>query len=152
MAIPLHCFYKTFPGNESEHWRFFSFRCPRVNTPKLNPQLLTINWPLESSRYMPRADPTENTAFYWPVFTDPLPSNISPSVAHVGFRGNVFTESLPSNGSIRHNINSSAEFIIGLLETSLRSDKLTPLPLTSYVMKLSYEDPDTFYTHLGPLQ
>jgi hypothetical protein len=39
------------------------------------------------------------------VFTDPLPSNRRPIVPCVGSRGNVFTESLPSNGSIRHNIN-----------------------------------------------
>jgi hypothetical protein len=39
------------------------------------------------------------------VFTDPLPSNRHPIAAHVGSRGDVFTESLPSNWSIRHNIN-----------------------------------------------
>jgi hypothetical protein len=39
------------------------------------------------------------------VFTDPLPSNIRPIIARVGSIGNVFTESLPSNGYIRHNIN-----------------------------------------------
>jgi hypothetical protein len=38
------------------------------------------------------------------VFTDPLPNNRHPNVGRVGSRGNVFTESLPSNGSIRHNI------------------------------------------------
>jgi hypothetical protein len=32
-----------------------------------------------------------------------LPSNGRPIVARVCFRGNVFTESLPSNGSIHHN-------------------------------------------------
>jgi hypothetical protein len=38
------------------------------------------------------------------VFTDLLPSNRRPIVARVGSRKNIFTESLPSNGSIRHNI------------------------------------------------
>jgi hypothetical protein len=38
------------------------------------------------------------------VFTDPLPSNRHPIVARVGSRRNVLTESLPSNGSIHHNI------------------------------------------------
>jgi hypothetical protein len=38
------------------------------------------------------------------LFTDPLPSNGRPIVARVRSRGNVFTESLPSNGSIRHSI------------------------------------------------
>jgi hypothetical protein len=38
------------------------------------------------------------------VFTAPLPSNRRPVVARVGSRGNMFTESLPSNGSIRNNI------------------------------------------------
>jgi hypothetical protein len=37
------------------------------------------------------------------VFTYPLPSNRHPIVALVYSRGNVFTESLPSNGSIHHN-------------------------------------------------
>jgi hypothetical protein len=37
-------------------------------------------------------------------FTSPLPSNTHPTVARVGFRGNVFTESLSSNGYTRHSI------------------------------------------------
>jgi hypothetical protein len=32
------------------------------------------------------------------IFTYPLPSNKRPIVTRVGFRGNVFTEPLPSNG------------------------------------------------------
>jgi hypothetical protein len=43
------------------------------------------------------------------MFTDPLPSNRSPTVERVGSRGNVFTESLPSNGYTRHNINMCPE-------------------------------------------
>jgi hypothetical protein len=38
------------------------------------------------------------------VFTDPSSSNRRPIVARVGSRGSVFTESLPSNGSIRHSM------------------------------------------------
>jgi hypothetical protein len=38
------------------------------------------------------------------LFSEPLPSNGRPIVARVRLRGNMFTESLPSNGSIRHNI------------------------------------------------
>jgi hypothetical protein len=38
------------------------------------------------------------------LFTDPLPSNERPIVAHVGSHGSVFTESLPTDGSMRHNI------------------------------------------------
>jgi hypothetical protein len=38
------------------------------------------------------------------VFSEPLPSNRRLIVAHFGSRGNVFTESLPSNGSVRYNI------------------------------------------------
>jgi hypothetical protein len=38
------------------------------------------------------------------LFTDSLPNNIRPIVACVGSRGNIFTESLPSNGSNCHNI------------------------------------------------
>jgi hypothetical protein len=38
------------------------------------------------------------------VYTDPLSSNRPPIIAGVGFRGNVFTEPFPSNGSMRRNI------------------------------------------------
>jgi hypothetical protein len=38
------------------------------------------------------------------VFTDQLPSNKRSIVARLRFRGNVFTESLLRNGSIRHSI------------------------------------------------
>jgi hypothetical protein len=38
------------------------------------------------------------------MFPDPMPSNRRPIVASIGSRGNVFTESLPRNESIRHNI------------------------------------------------
>jgi hypothetical protein len=40
------------------------------------------------------------------VFTDPLPGNRRSIIARIGSRGNVFTESLPSNGYPRHNIHS----------------------------------------------
>jgi hypothetical protein len=46
-----------------------------------------------------------------------LSSNKCPIVAHVGSRGNVFTESLTSNGSMRHNILSVPEIIL-LLSTT----------------------------------
>jgi hypothetical protein len=67
-------------------------------------QLLPWNFPLNGLR----ADPTENTVFYSPlfilgVFTDQLPRNRRPSVVRVASCGNVFTESLPSNGSIHYN-------------------------------------------------
>jgi hypothetical protein len=38
------------------------------------------------------------------VFTDPLPNNRLPIVARICLLGNVFIESLPSNGYTRHNI------------------------------------------------
>jgi hypothetical protein len=38
------------------------------------------------------------------VFIDPLHSNKHPIIARVGSRLNVFSKSLPSNGSIPHNI------------------------------------------------
>jgi hypothetical protein len=38
------------------------------------------------------------------VFTGPLASNKSPIVVCVGSRGDVFTESLPSNRYIHHNM------------------------------------------------
>jgi hypothetical protein len=38
------------------------------------------------------------------MFNDPLRSNGRPIVERVSFRGNVFTESLPNNESILHNM------------------------------------------------
>jgi hypothetical protein len=38
------------------------------------------------------------------MFTDSLPSNRCPIATWVGSHGNLFTESLPSNGSIHHGI------------------------------------------------
>jgi hypothetical protein len=52
-------------------------------------------------------------------FTDPLPSNGRPIVPRVRFRGNMFTESLPSNGSIRHPINPSSNQRLGNRDSSV---------------------------------
>jgi hypothetical protein len=72
-------------------------------------QLLTTGCSLETSRYVVSGGPHEEhrlllSRIVLGVFSDPLPSNRRPIVARVGSRGNVFTESLPSNGFIRHNI------------------------------------------------
>jgi hypothetical protein len=53
------------------------------------------------------------------VFTDPLPSNRRPIVKRLGSRGNVFTDSFSSNGSVRKNMHnpvrsSSGDFVTGL--------------------------------------
>jgi hypothetical protein len=48
----------------------------------------------------------------WALLTDPLPGSGRPIVARVRLCGNVFTESLPSNRSIRHNR-------IGILKSSV---------------------------------
>jgi hypothetical protein len=47
------------------------------------------------------------------MFTAPLPSNGRLIVARVGSSGNVFTESLPSNVSIRHNSNNDVDNFSG---------------------------------------
>jgi hypothetical protein len=47
----------------------------------------------------------KNSLYCWEgLFTDPLSSNWHPIVACVRLCGNVFTESLPSNGSTCHNM------------------------------------------------
>jgi hypothetical protein len=48
------------------------------------------------------------------LFTDPLPSNERPIAERAGSRGNVFIESLPSNGSMRHNIMYSCGLMTGI--------------------------------------
>jgi hypothetical protein len=58
------------------------------------------------SLYNPSARITQKTQSLYcceGLFTYPLPSNVLLTIACVGSAGNVFTESLPSNGSIRHN-------------------------------------------------
>jgi hypothetical protein len=57
-----------------------------------------------SERIMQKTQPL----YCWEgLFTDPLPNNGRHIIARVRFLGNMFTESLSSNESIRHNIVSS---------------------------------------------
>jgi hypothetical protein len=55
------------------------------------------------------------------VFTDPLPSSERPIVARVRLAGTVFTKSLPSNGSTRHNMN---DMIIKLQHIIMQQHRL----------------------------
>jgi hypothetical protein len=70
----------------------------------LYPQKLALNSPTISgySVGIVRLQTKATKFSFVLVFTDPLPINILPIVARVGSRGIVCTESLPSNGSIRH--------------------------------------------------
>jgi hypothetical protein len=52
----------------------------------------------------PQKTPSSIIPYYLCVFTNQLPRNRRPIVARVGSRGNVFTGSLPSNGSVCHNV------------------------------------------------
>jgi hypothetical protein len=75
---------------------------------ELSRLLTTTNCSLRTSRHIasgrtPRKTLSSIVHSVLGVFIDPLPSNRRPIVARVGSRGNVFTESLPSNGSVRHN-------------------------------------------------
>jgi hypothetical protein len=70
------------------------------------------------------------------LFTYPLPTNRCPIVARVGSRCNVYTESLPSNGSIRHSIISQLICIV-LCRTDLfmvrsQIERLSPKFQTDY--------------------
>jgi hypothetical protein len=61
-----------------------------------------LKWP-SLSLYKPSTRTTQKTQPLYcreSLFTDPLPSNESPILARVRFRGNMFTESLPSSRSI----------------------------------------------------
>jgi hypothetical protein len=55
---------------------------------------------------IPRHGPTENTVFRCQecMFIGALPTNGCPSIVKLVCIGNVFTEPLPSNGHMRHNI------------------------------------------------
>jgi hypothetical protein len=97
-------------------------------------QLLTTNRSLGTSRYIASGRTTRKTRLLLflillGVFPDPLPSNKRPIVAQVGSRGNVFTESLPSNGSIRHNI-------LSVQEIESRFPGHTSLNVTTILTKL----------------
>jgi hypothetical protein len=54
------------------------------------------------------------------VFADPLPSNRRPIFVRVGCRGNVSTESLPNNRSIRHNIQCSIVYKYDMVTVKMR--------------------------------
>jgi hypothetical protein len=76
-------------------------------SPELDPILDNSLKRLSLFLYNPSARATQNTQllYCWEgLFTDPLPSKGRPILAHARFRWKVFTESLPSNGSMRHNI------------------------------------------------
>jgi hypothetical protein len=75
------------------------------------PQILTTNsndllCPVITPRHGLRRK--HSLLYCWEgLFTDPLPSNGRLIVARISFRGNMSTEPLPGNGSIRHSINFS---------------------------------------------
>jgi hypothetical protein len=76
---------------------------------ELSQLLTTTNCSLGTSRYIALGRTHGNhrlllSCIVLDVFIDPLLSNRRPIVPRVGSRENVFTESLPSNGSLRHNI------------------------------------------------
>jgi hypothetical protein len=89
----------------------------RLPSPELDP-ILDNNYPINIARLNSNSNCVSSSAsrrthgkhrlllsrIVLGVFTDPLPSNRRPIFALVGSCGNVFTESLPSSGSIRHNI------------------------------------------------
>jgi hypothetical protein len=84
----------------------FLLNHPLLASPELDPILDNY---LIKRHFLPfynlSARTTQKTQplYFWEgFFTDPLLSNGRPIVGRVCFRGNVFTESLPSNGSIRH--------------------------------------------------
>jgi hypothetical protein len=67
--------------------------------------LTTRRVTVEVSLYNLSARTTQKQPSCWEgLFTDLLHSNGRPVVSRVRFRGNVFTELLPSNGSVRHTI------------------------------------------------
>jgi hypothetical protein len=107
----LHCLIPFFP---------FLLNHLRLPSPELDPildknstllQLNSLNfWQLKRPSFFLYNPLTWTTQKTQPLccwegsFTDPLPRNGRPIVARVRFLGNVFTESLPSNKSIPHNI------------------------------------------------
>jgi hypothetical protein len=84
------------------------FQSPSTAISRTLPNSRQLNSPLEllviSSGRTPRKTRLLSSRIVLSVFTDPLSSNRRPLVARVGSHGNVFTESLPSNGSLYHNI------------------------------------------------
>jgi hypothetical protein len=73
-----------------------------------------VGWSLETRLLFHTAEHSFITTSHGPrrkhsLITDPLPSNGRPIAVRVGSHRNVFTESLPSNGSIRHTIYNTSE-------------------------------------------
>jgi hypothetical protein len=89
---------------------FFPFLLNHLQlpSPELDPILSNSLKRPSVSLYNPSAWATQKTASLLlrreSLFTDLLPSNGCPIVAYVHFHGNVFTESLPSNEYVLHNI------------------------------------------------
>jgi hypothetical protein len=80
---------------------------------------------------------TQRLCCWQGLFPDPLPSNWRLIVARVRFRGDVFTESLPSNGSICHNIYIR-------LENRIRFLVKSNFPLYTAVRMDSEPNPDSW--------
>jgi hypothetical protein len=80
--------------------------CFQDGVPKLDSSLLDWFKRPYLSIYNPSARTTQKAASLLLIrlSTDPLPSSGRPIVARIRLRGNVFTESLPSHGSIRHSM------------------------------------------------
>jgi hypothetical protein len=90
------------------HFLWFLLNHLQLRSPELNTILNNNLLKRPSlSLYNPSAWTTHKTQhlYCWEsLFTDPLPSNGHPIVVPLHFHRNVFTKSLPSNGSIHHNI------------------------------------------------
>jgi hypothetical protein len=92
---------------QSNTFLAISSRSPSTANSRTRPNSRQLLKRPSFSLYNPSARTTQKTQplYCWEgLFPDPLPSNGRTTVARVCFRGNVFTESLPSNGSIRHSI------------------------------------------------
>jgi hypothetical protein len=71
------------------------------------------------------------------VLTGPLPSSGHPIVARICFRGNVFTESLPSNGYTRYSILSYSSKCPGEIRKSTRISLVLAGPCLDGYSRLS---------------
>jgi hypothetical protein len=100
--LPLFCncqlnsIPSSYPGRLTSQTQLYS---SRLDCSILGP----VFWlcPFITPRYGPHG---KYSMYCWQgLFTALLPSNRRPSVAHVGLRRNVFTESLPNNGYTHHN-------------------------------------------------
>jgi hypothetical protein len=97
-----HCHFKSHI--KSSFHSLNSFLAIILQLSISNTRLNSNHLSTSDSHFSWNTQKTQSVSCWQGLITNPLPNNWRPIVARVCFCGNAFTELLPSNGCIRHNI------------------------------------------------